>query len=160
MKKILIIAAILALLLTACSATQPASQAIGNQQSYQPTQNVPPEPVKQEANKVVIQSTQGMMQNPPPIMSNIKEFDVIAKKWEFNPSVIKVNLGDEVVLNVKSIDVEHGIAIPDFNIMQSLHPNEPVTIKFKADKKGSFSMYCNVFCGSGHKDMKGTLVVE
>jgi len=35
----------------------------------------------------------------------VKEFDVIAKQFSFEPGVIEVNKGDKVILNIKSIDV-------------------------------------------------------
>ena len=90
----------------------------------------------------------------------IKEFNMTAENWEFNPSTISVNLGDRVVIHVKSIDVEHGIALPAFGISQNLNPGEEVTLEFVADQKGEFTFFCNVYCGAGHRDMKGTLVVN
>ena len=90
----------------------------------------------------------------------IKEFNMTAKNWEFNPSTISVKLGDRVVIHVKSIDVEHGIALPAFGISQNLNPGEEVTLEFVADQKGEFTFFCNVYCGAGHREMKGTLVVN
>lgn len=89
-----------------------------------------------------------------------KEFNVIAKKWDFSPDTITVNEGDTVILNIESIDVDHGIAIPDFGVNEKLSPGNTVKIEFVADKKGSFSFSCNVFCGIGHGSMRGTLVVQ
>jgi cytochrome c oxidase subunit 2 len=28
------------------------------------------------------------------------------------------------------------------------------------DKAGNFAFFCDVFCGDGHEDMDGTLVIE
>lgn len=89
-----------------------------------------------------------------------KEFNVIAKRWDFSPSTITVNEGDTVILNIESIDVTHGFAIPDFGVSESLSPGNTVKIEFVADKTGTFSFFCNVFCGSGHSGMRGTLVVQ
>lgn len=94
------------------------------------------------------------------ITPQIKEFDITAKKWDFSPSTITVNEGDTVILNVESIDVEHGFALLDFGINEQLSPGETVRIEFVADKKGTFSFFCNVYCGSGHSGMKGILVVN
>jgi cytochrome c oxidase subunit II len=33
------------------------------------------------------------------------------------------------------------------------------TVRLTLDKAGSFVFLCDVFCGSGHEDMSGTLVV-
>lgn len=89
-----------------------------------------------------------------------KTFDVVAKQFEFNPGTIEVNEGDTVVLKIKSIDTTHGIAIPQFGVSETLNPGEEKTVTFVADKKGTYDFYCNVYCGSGHGSMKGTLVVK
>ena len=91
---------------------------------------------------------------------SVKTFDLVAKNWEFSPSNVVVSEGDKVVLNVMSIDVEHGFYLPDFSINQKLMPNNNVKVEFTADKKGTFTFKCNVPCGSGHKEMTGTLVVN
>ena len=90
----------------------------------------------------------------------VKEFNVMAKSWEFDPSTITVNKGDTVRLSVESIDVRHGIAIPEFRINEVLEPGSKVEIEFVADKAGTFDFSCSVPCGSGHRQMKGTLVVN
>lgn len=89
-----------------------------------------------------------------------KQFDITAKQFEFQPSTIEVNQGDVVILKIKSIDVDHGIAIPDFGVSRTLQPGKEETIQFTADKKGTFTFFCNVLCGSGHESMTGTLVVK
>ncbi len=92
--------------------------------------------------------------------SAVKEFTLTAKNWAFDPPLITVKQGDKVKLNVKSIDVTHGFAIPEFNVKVDLLPNKEETIEFVADKKGEFTFFCSVICGEGHKNMKGKLVVE
>jgi cytochrome c oxidase subunit 2 len=37
--------------------------------------------------------------------------------------------------------------------------NKPVTIEFTADEAGRYPILCSEYCGDGHDDMKGTLVV-
>lgn len=92
--------------------------------------------------------------------TGIKEFDIVAKQWDFQPSIIKVNKGDKVKLNIKSIDIKHGFALTDFGINKDLNVGETTIVEFTADKSGTFSFFCSVYCGSGHKDMKGILVVN
>ena len=90
----------------------------------------------------------------------VKEFSMIAKKWQFDPSTINVKQGDKVRLKIKSIDVTHGFSLPDFNVNENLEPEKEVVVEFIADKKGEFSFFCSVFCGEGHSGMKGKLIVE
>lgn len=93
-------------------------------------------------------------------MNSVKEFTVTAKSWAFDPEVITVKQGDKVRLKIKSIDVTHGFALPDFNVKIDLVPNKEETVEFTADKKGEFTFFCSVMCGEGHRDMNGKLVVE
>ncbi len=90
----------------------------------------------------------------------VKEFDMIAKQWEFEPSVIEVNLGDRVDIHVKSVDVAHGFNLPEFGVSERLEPGEVVHVEFVADKRGTFQFICHVPCGQGHSSMNGQLIVK
>ena len=90
----------------------------------------------------------------------IKEINIIAKNWEFQPSQITVNYNDLIRLKIKSIDVKRGISIPDFNIHSELIPNEETIIEFKANKKGTFNFNCSVLYGPGHRNMNGKITIE
>jgi cytochrome c oxidase subunit 2 len=92
--------------------------------------------------------------------TTIKEFTLTAKKWEFEPSVITVNQGDKVKLSITSIDVSHGISLPEFGVNEILSPGQTVVIEFVADRKGSFDFFCSVYCGTGHGSMAGQLIVK
>ena len=85
---------------------------------------------------------------------------MVARKWEFVPATIEVDEGDTVLLTIKSEDVSHGFFLSAFNVKETLSPGKTVNIEFVADKKGTFSFVCSVFCGDGHSRMAGTLVVK
>ena len=99
-------------------------------------------------------------QGNPVQSGEVKEFKMIAKQFSFEPGVIEVNKGDKVRLIVTSIDVPHGIGIPEYGINERLDPGKRVTIKFIAEKEGTFTTFCSVFCGSGHSNMKGKIIVK
>ena len=87
--------------------------------------------------------------------------EMTAKQWEFEPSTVTVKVRVPVVLRITSVDVKHGFAINEFGVnVQNLEPGEAVDVEFTPDRTGTFTFYCAVFCGSGHANMKGTLVVE
>ncbi len=88
------------------------------------------------------------------------EIKMTANDFTFSPSEVRVKLGQKVRLIVTSADVLHGLAIPAFNVKADLPIGQAVTVQFTADQKGSFPFFCSVFCGSGHRSMKGTLIVE
>ncbi|MBI1862557.1 cupredoxin domain-containing protein [Candidatus Microgenomates bacterium] len=87
-------------------------------------------------------------------------FVIFVKNWDFNPTHITVKQGDRVVLKVKSMDIEHGISIPVYNISESLPSFKVQTIEFTANKKGSFAYICTKNCGPKSALMKGTITVE
>ena len=122
-----------------------------------PVQELPEEkedPVVQEEPTVI---EEPVVEAPQP---QIRTFDVVMKQWEFVPGTITVNEGDTVRMNVTSTDVDHGIAISAFGVNQPVKAGDTEQIEFVADKKGTYTIFCSVFCGSGHGSMKGTLIVQ
>lgn len=82
-----------------------------------------------------------------------------AKNYEFDPAVITVKKGDKVRLLITATDRDHGIKIEAFDIDQVLKKGDPTTIEFTANKVGTFEFKCSVYCGMGHRKMKGKVVV-
>jgi len=80
----------------------------------------------------------------------------------FGNATILVRTGDKVILHIKSIDVAHGFAILGYESVRPvvIAPGEKVTVTFVADRPGTFIFYCTVFCGTGHPDHKGLLIVK
>ena len=92
--------------------------------------------------------------------TGVKEFTMIAKQWKFIPNTITVSEGDLVKLAITSIDVAHGLYLPTFGVDEYLSPGNTVNLEFVANKKGTFSFFCNVSCGAGHSTMRGKIIVE
>ena len=85
---------------------------------------------------------------------------VVAKRYAFEPSEIDVTEGERVRLVVRSGDGLHGIEITQFRISKEIpRGKDPVIIEFTADAVGRFPILCSVYCGDGHGEMKGALVV-
>ena len=91
--------------------------------------------------------------------ANVK-YRLVMKKYEFIPPVIRVKQGQVVQLDVVTADVQHGLAVPELGIKAAVHPGDVTEVKFRADKKGEFTMRCYILCGPGHDDMQGKIVVE
>src|SRR5579863_5045644 len=83
-----------------------------------------------------------------------------AKKYDFNPSTIRVKKGERVRLLITALDRAHGLKIEAFKVDQKLPKGEEVTIEFTADQSGTFPFQCSEVCGLGHKKMKGELIVD
>jgi len=83
-----------------------------------------------------------------------------AKQFEYIPSMLNATKGEHLVIHIKSLDVPHGFEIKEFGIRNHVIPvGEYTTIEFTVDKTGTFTFYCTVFCGVGHSDHYGFLVV-
>lgn len=93
-------------------------------------------------------------------MPKIKEFNVTARRFVFEPDTIRVKQGDAVKLNITSVDVTHGFSISEFGVNADLKPNQKTTVEFIASKSGEYTFSCSVVCGAGHPNMKGTLIIE
>ncbi|HIH20510.1 TPA: hypothetical protein HA244_04555 [Candidatus Micrarchaeota archaeon] len=105
-------------------------------------------------------STPSVGQSPSPAANETKEFSIVARQFSFTPSEIRVSKGDKVRLTIDSVDTTHGFSLPDFGISATLAPGKQTVIEFVASKAGTFAFSCNVFCGSGHSEMSGSLIVE
>jgi cytochrome c oxidase subunit 2 len=89
-----------------------------------------------------------------------RRFEVTASRYEFEPSRIEVRQGDVVDLVLRSADTDHGVAIKAYRVKVAIPKGgETVGVSFVASRAGTFPIECSEYCGSGHKRMKGELVV-
>ena len=89
-----------------------------------------------------------------------RTIEVVAKRFSFEPSRIEVKEGERIKLIVKSDDGVHGVEIKKFKVSKKVpRGGEPVEIAFVASAPGEYPILCSEYCGNGHDDMKGTLVV-
>jgi len=110
---------------------------------------------------------------------NEQDITVSAKKFEFSPEEIHAKAGSHVKLTITSTDREHGIQISEFaegaptsgdpglkfaagvdKPEFKLPKDKAVTVEFDAVKPGTYDFKCSEFCGTGHRGMKGRVVVE
>jgi cytochrome c oxidase subunit 2 len=84
---------------------------------------------------------------------------VTAKKFEYSPDEITVKKGVPLVLEITSLDRDHGFKLPEFGVRADIKPGATTRVRFVPNKTGRFPFRCDVFCGSGHEDMSGELVV-
>jgi cytochrome c oxidase subunit 2 len=111
---------------------------------------------------VLLVTLPGFAQQAP--VSEPKIFEVVAKRFSFEPATIDVVEGDTVRLLVRSADGPHGVEIKAFKVKKAVpraKPGDsPVTIEFVAAAAGEYPILCSEYCGNGHKDMTGTLIVR
>ena len=94
-------------------------------------------------------------------IDRVTTVDVIASQFKFEPAIISVAEGDTVRLRLRSADRTHGIGIKAFRV-KALIPKvgEAVTVEFVAARAGTFDITCSEYCGTGHRTMKGKLIVR
>jgi cytochrome c oxidase subunit 2 len=89
-----------------------------------------------------------------------RTIEIVAKRFAFEPARIDVTEGERVKLIVTSGDGVHGIEIKKFKIDKKVpRGGDPITIEFVASAPGEFPVLCSEYCGDGHEEMKGMLVV-
>jgi Heme/copper-type cytochrome/quinol oxidases, subunit 2 len=98
----------------------------------------------------------GSGSDPSASTGETKSFTINAKNWEFEPVEIRVNKGDTVEIKLVNDEGYHEVEIKGYG--KTIKGDG--TVKFTADKAGEFEFICSVFCGTGHDDMKGKLIVE
>ncbi|HVY05313.1 MAG TPA: cupredoxin domain-containing protein [Burkholderiales bacterium] len=84
---------------------------------------------------------------------------VVAKRFEFTPSEIALKSGQPAVLEITSLDFIHGFNLPALKLRTNLLPGPPTKVALPALAPGRYDFLCDNFCGGGHEDMNGTLVV-
>lgn len=92
--------------------------------------------------------------------ASTRVIEITTDNWSFSPSSISVKKGEKVVLRVGGAAGIHGVAIAELGINVRSEPGKSVDVELPTDKAGTFTFFCNIPCGPGHKDMKGTLTIS
>ncbi len=106
-------------------------------------ENIPPEVLRLSGN----------------LEDGVRVVEITARQFEFAPSRIVVRHGETVRFEITSQDVMHGFGIATLEIEETLPPHETVTIEFTADDPGIHHFHCTVYCGEGHDQMYGEILV-
>lgn len=93
------------------------------------------------------------------IIDGVRVVKMEAFQYGFKPDPLVVKRGEKVRLLVTSTDVLHGIMIRELGVNEKLPPGKVVAIEFNADKTGTFTIHCSIFCGPGHGKMHSRLIV-
>ena len=101
-----------------------------------------------------------LLAQDPPAAELVREIRMTAKKYEFNPSEVRVRQGERVRLLITTLDRKHGFQIKEFGVKVVLPGKEETVVEFVADRAGEFKFKCSVRCGWRHGRMKGKLIVE
>ncbi|NIS38580.1 4Fe-4S binding protein, partial [Candidatus Saccharibacteria bacterium] len=93
------------------------------------------------------------------LVGNQRTIEIKARRYAYNPNIIRVNQGESVVIKLISEDVTHGFYLDGYEKEFFVPPGEIRVMGFKADKSGRFTFRCSVTCGEFHPYMVGYLKV-
>lgn len=85
---------------------------------------------------------------------------VTAQRFHYTPSEIVVKKGRPVVLEISSLDFTHGFNIPELKLRADLPPGKVTRVRFTPERVGEYPFLCDNFCGEGHEQMHGRIVVK
>ena len=86
--------------------------------------------------------------------------DLVAKRFEFIPNEITIAQGTPTLLRIRSQDVTHGFFNRELGIDADIKPGATTEVPVTPKAPGRYTVICDHFCGSGHGNMKMTIVVQ
>lgn len=101
--------------------------------------------------------------NPTPVGDEAVEIEmrVVKGLWKWEPDVITAPAGALVRVTITNEDgFTHGFAIKELGLDKRLPGGQTTVVEFVADlTPGEYEFFCSVFCGVGHFNQRGRLVV-
>ena len=119
----------------------------------------------QETDSLASEAEGGMGSDYPKITTEVingrteRTIHMGVRKWVWEPSTLRAKQGELVRLVIHNADVDHPLYIPELGIEAEVPP-EGAVVEFEAKKKGSFFFLCGRYCGEGHAEMQGTLIID
>lgn len=86
---------------------------------------------------------------------------VVAERFTFTPSEIRVPVGSTLELRIRSEDTMHGFRIVghQVNVAVPKRRQGEAVVLFDAARAGRYRFECSRLCGAGHNFMRGEIVV-
>ena len=88
------------------------------------------------------------------------QITITARKYQFEPARIEVKSGELVSITLVSEDGKHGFSCKDLNLHSDAYKEgHPGKVTLTAGPPGTYEFKCDHVCGTGHRKMKGEIVV-
>jgi cytochrome c oxidase subunit 2 len=84
---------------------------------------------------------------------------VTARRFDYTPGEIRIRRGVPVVIEFTTQDVAMGFSAPDLDTRADIVPGKVTRVRLVPNRIGTFDFHCDIFCGSGHEEMAGTIIV-
>lgn len=89
------------------------------------------------------------------------EVYLLVQQWLFEPSLLRLRAGVPYRFKMLALDVSHGASLQlglGSRIVR-LRPGVPSELLVRFDRPGELLVYCTVYCGLGHDQMHGRIIV-
>lgn len=86
--------------------------------------------------------------------------DIAAKRFEFTPNAITLKRGEPVTIRLSASDHSHGLLLKPLHIDLDAAAGQADQVTITPEEAGTFTAICDDYCGSGHPNMKMTVVVQ
>lgn len=84
---------------------------------------------------------------------------VLGSAWRFTPATVEVPAGATVTFRATSADVIHGFHIEGTRVNVMLIPGQVTEVTYTFREPGTHLLICHEYCGVGHHQMGGEIVV-
>ena len=124
-------------------------------EAYQTTPERFQERVDEMVAKYTIREESGIPVVKPPAGSEVY---MLGRQFEWWP-VLEFQKGKSYRLHLSAADVQHGFSLQPENINLQIHPGYEMVITITPTRTGTFGVVCNEYCGLGHHQMTGRIIV-
>jgi cytochrome c oxidase subunit 2 len=109
----------------------------------------------------VTASTAGPGRQPPAAQPETRVVHVVAERFSFTPSEIRIPAGATLELRLASDDTSHGFRIvgTDIDVRIPKRGRGETVVRFTPERAGRYTFECSRLCGAGHNFMRGEIVV-
>jgi cytochrome c oxidase subunit 2 len=81
-----------------------------------------------------------------------------ASMWMWYP-VLQLEKGKTYTLHLSALDVNHGFSMLPLNVNLQVVPGYDYGLRVTPTQSGDFRIVCNEFCGIGHHNMVGRVII-
>ncbi len=91
-----------------------------------------------------------------------EEVRIVAERFFFTPSKLKVRSGARLKIVLESRDTFHGFRLEgsDIDVVIPARGRGSVEVSWVAPEPGRYDFVCSKRCGAGHAQMRGAIIVE
>lgn len=88
-----------------------------------------------------------------------KVYRIAARRFIYTPETLEIAANQPAIIELTVTDVLMGFALPSLHLRTDIIPGQIARINLPALPAGEVPFLCDVFCGSGHEQMGGSLHV-